>query len=306
MSHMDVCVFGAGSLGCAVGGFLARTNKVTLVGRSAVVEAINRDGLRVFGDARFRTWPRAVESVEGLQPPGLVIVTTKAYDTREAVKSCARVADNDTLVLTLQNGLSNLRLLRGEFGSRAFGGTTTMGAFMRVPGSVKVSGLGRTVIGADADSRGARAIVRTFRRSGLMASATDNIEGEIWAKAIINASINPTAAVLRVPNGALVSDRTIARLIDAICEESVRVAAAEGVRLPTKDMTARVRAVCRATSENFSSMLQDILRGKRTEINEITGAICAHGARNNLATPLNSALLAMVSSLETKTRVAKG
>lgn len=303
---MDICVFGAGSLGCAVGAFLARENDVTLVGRRAIVEAIDRRGLKVSGDARFEVWPKAADSVKDLPAPRLVIVTTKAYDTREAVRSCAMLADEHTLVLTLQNGLGNLELLREEFGRRAFGGATTMGAAMTAPGAVRVSGLGRTIVGADIDRTGAAEIARIFRNSGLAATVAANIRGEIWAKAIINSCINPTAAILRVPNGALISNRTVARLLDAVCEECLRVATSEGVRLPTRDMNARVRAVCRETSENISSMLQDILRGRRTEINEITGEICARGARNGIPTPLNSALLAMVSSMGVRERMAKG
>lgn len=306
MNDMDVHVFGAGSLGCALGGFLARRNEVTLIGRAPIMEPIRRNGLRILGDAQFKVRPRAVTSIEGLQPPRLILVATKAYDTPEAVRSCAMIADDHTLVLTLQNGLGNLEALRAEFGGRAFGGATTMGAAMISPGTVRISGSGRTVIGADMDRQGAREIAHALEECGLRAVTTANTLGEIWAKAIVNACINPTAAVLRVPNGQLIVDRTVSRFIEAVCDECVRIALAEKVRLPARDMVARVRSVCRETSGNKSSMLQDVLRGKRTEIREITGAICSCGERHGIQAPLNSALLAMVESLEADIGSAKG
>ncbi|MEM4232633.1 MAG: 2-dehydropantoate 2-reductase [Thermoplasmata archaeon] len=304
--HLEVYVFGAGSLGCAIGGILARKHTVTLIGRRPLVEAVRRKGLVMRGDIRRVVPLRAFTDLKGLESPRLIIVTTKAYDTAVAAESCADIADKDTMVLTLQNGLGNAELLRERFGRRAFAGSTTMGAAMLSPGVVKVSGLGRTIIGADMDRAGARVIARAFAECGIRASTTFNSAGVIWEKAIVNACMNPITAVLRVRNGVLVENPVVRRLMMAVCDECVQVALAEGVRLPSRDVRARVRWVCRETAGNLSSMLQDVMRGKRTEIREITGAICSRGDRHGIETPLNRALLAMVESLELAHRPGKG
>jgi len=125
---MRVCVFGAGSLGSAIGGILAAKNEVTLVGRDPHMSITRAEGLRLTGDVRRKVRIGAWHSIADLEPPDLIIVTVKAYDTPDAVRVCLPWARADTRVLTLQNGLGNLEQMRAWKGRAAFGGTTTMGA----------------------------------------------------------------------------------------------------------------------------------------------------------------------------------
>lgn len=303
---MRISVFGAGSLGSAIGGLLAATNEVALVGRRPHVDEIRRNGLTLVGDTTRSVRLKAVESVRGLTPPELLIVATKAYDTREAVRICKPWTDKETMVLTLQNGLGNLEFLRAWKGRRAFGGTTTMGATLLSPGKVRVSGIGKTIIGADMNPGGAAMLVRVFSKAGFPVKARNDISREIWAKAVISACINPMTAVLRVPNGRLLDSPILSRLVREVCQECVEVALSEGIRLSSASMYARVRAVARDTSRNLSSMLQDVERGNRTEIGQINGSFCRIGGDKGIPTPLNNALVAMIDSLGDATSRQKG
>jgi 2-dehydropantoate 2-reductase len=294
---MEICIFGAGSLGSALGGILSGKNEVTLIGRKANMSAVRRSGLKLIGDWDTTVQLKALETVRGLEPPELVIITTKAYDTADAVRSCRPWTDEGTMVLTLQNGLGNLELLRKWKRAKAFGGTTTIGANLLSPGTVRVSGLGRTVIGSDVDPDGARAIVSAFKSCGLLAEDEENISEAIWSKAIVNACINPIAAVLRVPNGKLIESSVISHLMKDVSLECEAVARGAGVGVFSGSMYSRARAVCRDTRKNVSSMLQDVLRGRRTEIGQINGAICYLGNRYGISTPLNDALVAMISPM---------
>jgi len=294
---MKICVFGAGSLGSVLGGILSKRNEVTLVGRRKNMSAVRRSGLKLVGDFDSTVHLKARETVRGLEPPELVIIATKAYDTAGAIKSCRPWAGEDTMVLTLQNGLGNLEQLRKWKRARAFGGTTTMGANLLSPGTVRVSGLGRTVIGSDMDPDGARAIVSAFRSCGLQAEGEEHVIDAIWSKAIVNACINPIAAVLRVPNGRLIASPVISHLMKDVSLECELVAGAAGVDVPAGSTYGRALSVCKDTRGNTSSMLQDVLRGRRTEIGQINGAICSLGDRYGLATPLNDSLVAMISSM---------
>jgi 2-dehydropantoate 2-reductase len=303
---MRICVFGAGSLGSFLGGMLAEKHTVTLVGRRKNMDAIRTKGLTLVGDKRITVHPDARETVRGILPPELLIICTKAYDTEEAIRSCRSLADDETLVLTLQNGLGNLDLLRKWKKARAFGGTTTAGAFLQSPGVVRVSGLGGTVIGSDLDRAGSARIVRVFSSCGLPTSVTSDVVSAIWSKAIVNACINPTAAILRVPNGRLLKSAVIERFMEAVCEECKRVAKATGEARFSQSLFPCVRTVCKDTSKNISSMLQDVLVHKQTEIMQINGAFCEAGDRSGMATPLNDALVAMITSLGVKPRKEKG
>ncbi|MBU0623374.1 MAG: 2-dehydropantoate 2-reductase [Candidatus Thermoplasmatota archaeon] len=303
---MRISIFGAGSLGSAIGGLLAGTNEVALIGRHPHVDEIRRNGLTLVGDRTSSVRPEAVESVIDLAPPELLIITTKAYDTEETVRICKPWTDKKTMVLTLQNGLGNLELLRAWKGSSAYGGTTTMGATLLSPGRVRVSGIGRIVIGADMDPTGAAMLARVFSKAGIPATVSDDISREMWAKAVVSACINPVTAVLRVPNGKLLDSPILSRFIREVCQECVEVACSVGIRLSSASTYARVRAVVGDTSGNLSSMLQDVELGNRTEIAQLNGAFCRTGGDEGIPTPLNNALVAMVGSLERANCQQKG
>lgn len=294
---MRICVFGAGSLGSAVGGMLAARNEVTLIGRDPHMTAVRKQGLVLSGDVRKKLRIDARCALDGLEPPDLIIVTTKAYDTKEAVDACTPWADEGTRVLTLQNGLGNLELLRAWKGCSAFGGTTTMGARLLSPGRVRISGLGRTVIGADLDCGYAAELAGELASCGLPAQVEDDIRGEIWSKATVSACINPLTAILRVTNGTLCESESVVRLVSEICDECAKVARAEGIRLSSVSLEKRVWAVANRTSNNRSSMLRDVETGRRTEIEQINGAFLGMAVRNGLSVPVNKTLTAMVGAL---------
>jgi 2-dehydropantoate 2-reductase len=297
MMTMRICVFGAGSLGSALGGMLAQRHDVTLIGRRQHMNAARRQGLRLLGDVARTARVQTLESPANAETPDLLIISTKAYDTRSAIDACRRLVDDETMVLTLQNGLGNLELLRKWRGDKAFGGTTTMGAALVSPGIVRVSGLGQTTIGADVDFSGARDISRVFKSCGFCVQVKREVMREIWGKAIMNACINPTAAVLRVRNGRLLESKTTTRFMREVCRECEQVAVVSKVTLPIGAMYSRVRDVCADTANNISSMLQDVQKGKRTEIRQINGAFCSFGRARGVPTPLNDTLVAIVESL---------
>lgn len=298
---MKICVFGAGSLGSAVGGLLADCHDVTLVGRTVNIAPISQSGLVIRGVINRKVRIDASDSIDELSPPDLLVVATKAYSTSSVVEACADWIRDDTVVLTLQNGLGNLEQLRSWRGDKAFGGTTTMGAYLTEPGTVRIASVGKTIIGSDLDDASADSIAAAFRASGIPAETERDILSEMWAKAIVNASINPLTAVLRVPNGDLLRSGTLTRLIAEICSEGEAVAQASDIALPVRSIYERTCAVAKETARNKSSMLRDIELGRRTEIDSINGHICRRGDLVGVPTPLNGLLVSLVKSLEAGT-----
>jgi 2-dehydropantoate 2-reductase len=295
---MRICVFGAGALGSALGGMLAGRNDVFLIGRKPHVEAIRKRGLVLQGDMSRTVRLPAFTNISRVAPPELLLMTTKAYDTGSALMECRPWVTGETAVLTLQNGIGNLEALRGWKGRRAFGGTTTLGSTMVSPGKVRISGLGRTMIGSELDPDYSKKIVGVFAESGVPSGFSENMMSEMWAKAIVSACINPITAILRVPNGRLLESGAVSRLVLEVSKECERVARAHGIELPQSRMYPRVRAVARDTARNLSSMLQDVMRGSRTEIDQINGVIWRLSEEHGLDAPLNKTLTAMVQSLE--------
>jgi 2-dehydropantoate 2-reductase len=290
---MRIAVFGAGGVGSLLGGLLSVSHEVTLVGRREHMRAVAEHGLRLSGTVEGTFRPRAIETAEGLPSQDLVLVTVKAYDTGQAVEDVTPLVDRHTLVLSVQNGLGNAERLVRAFGSRAVVGVPVLGATYLGPGEVRVSGLKEVTVGSTVGQLGhAARLGSLLAESGIPSRISASIMAEVWSKAVVNASINPVTALVGKENGSLLQDSGLRELSRAACLEGARAAESCGVTLV--DPFDRVLEVLQATAGNRSSMLQDLDRGKRTEIDEINGALVRAGESKGLALPVNRALWVLV------------
>ena len=291
-------VFGAGALGSVVGGLLTRRHEVTLVGRPAHVQAIEEGGLVISGAVEAVVVPHAVEDVKGLPLADMVVLTVKAYDTAQALQALRPLVGEGTMVVSLQNGLNNADLLSKAYPLQAVAGVATMGAILVGPGRVLYAGEGEFSFGViDAEPSLVNKVAEAFGSVGLESRASDDIMTEAWSKAVVNASVNPLTAIARCKNGKVLIDPHLSLIAESACQEATSVARAHEIELDDDEMRARVKEVLLRTSENKSSMLQDMERGKRTEIDEITGEIVRGGAAKGVPTPVNRTLWLLVRSL---------
>jgi 2-dehydropantoate 2-reductase len=295
---MRFLIFGAGALGSLIGALLSRRNDVTLVGREDHVLEINREGLRISGLTETLARPVAVERVEDAAVYDFIFITVKSYDTKNAMENLTNLEELGTIV-TMQNGLGNLEIVEG-FADSVIGGTTSHGATLKGAGEVLHAGIGDTIIGG---SKGVSRETLDLLAGELTAcrmktEVTQNLMGEIWAKAVVNAGINPLTAILRVKNGLLLKKAPLTAILEEACLETIRVAEANDISLPKDDLVERAKRIARMTAENMSSMFQDVERRKRTEIDSITGEIMRLGEKKGIGTPINSTLLAMVKGIE--------
>lgn len=301
---MKILVYGAGALGSVLGATLARAHDVTLLARRDHAEAVNRAGLLVEGKAPGVARVRAVTDLASAPNVDLVLLTVKAYDTAAAARALRAFVGPSTRVLTLQNGLGNLEVLRASFpAAQVLAGAITVGATMLEPGRVRHAGFGYCKIGsASGNRKDAEEVARALAADGLPIEAVDDPESEIWAKVVVNAGINPVTAITGLPNGALLEHAWLTELMTSACEEAIEVAKAEGVALPDDDLLYRARKVAEMTAANKSSMLQDVERGKRTEIDAISGEIVRRGRARGVDVPVSATLAALVKGIELTTR----
>jgi 2-dehydropantoate 2-reductase len=310
---MDVLVVGAGSLGSLVGGLLAPDHDVTLVGREPHVAAIKEEGLAIDGEIRARVSPGATTDPAGSSAE-LAIVTVKAYDTAAAA---ATIADCDVdAVWSLQNGLGNEATLAERLDVPVLAGTATYGAIRSNPGSVTCTGLGQVAIGPrpgttspESDAALAERLAKNLvpADGGPEATGDDqttlsigfepDMPTHLWRKLAVNVGINPTTALARVENGALAEGeaRETAR---TAARETARVAQASGVDLAEPDAVSTLDSVVAATARNRSSMLQDVERGRRTEIDAIAGAVVDRADAEDVAVAVTRTLASLVRAWE--------
>lgn len=290
---MDILVFGAGSLGSLLGGLLAREHAVTLVGREPHVSAVAADGLVVDGAHEFVVRPDAVTAVPEGCSVDLAIVTVKAGDTDAAA---AALADCDLdAALSLQNGIGNEETLADRLACPVLAGTCTYGAMTPEPGRVTCTGVGEVALGArtGGESSLAREVGDAFAVGGIETTVATDMPRRLWEKLAVNAAINATTALSRVENGALLDGPGAAVAADA-AREAARAAQRAGVDLPEATAVAAVERVAEATASNTSSMHQDVLAGRATEIDAINGAVVAHAER----APVNRTLTSLVRAWE--------
>jgi len=303
---MKTLIVGAGAMGGIVGALLAESGvDVTLydVAR-AQVEAIQKNGLIIErGDRRRVVKIRATMDISQLEPVDLLIVLVKSYDTRQAVQGAMSCVTPDTSVLTLQNGVGNVEEITVLIPPRqVFAGVTSHGAMVLHPGIIRHNGGAKTFIGPVDPEQFSRAqeIAGIFNQAGIETVVTEDIQGVIWTKLTANAAINPLTATLRCPNGELVRDRNSLAIMEKIVDEVKKLASVQGIKLIQEDMLDYVKNVCHATSGNNSSMLMDILKGRRTEIDAINGRIALLGQKYGVPVPVNECLAGLVRMVESR------
>lgn len=295
---MEILVFGAGAIGSFLGGVLSKRNHVTLVGRPDHVNAIRQHGLKISGQTSMIAKPNATTRVPRTPKPEIVFVATKSYDTEAAMQSLAPFGKT-SLFVTLQNGFDNADVI-ARTASRIVAGTTAQGVTFVGPGEVRHAGVGDTIVGSWSGVSESE-LVRLrdiLADAGIVTELTSDIRTELWAKLAVNASINPLAALAGVPNGRVAKDKRLRSLAEAVCREAAAVAKASGARVEVADVVQRTLNVARRTASNRPSMLQDLDRHRRTEIDAITGTVLRAADRLKIPVPLNEALYALVKARE--------
>lgn len=296
---MHFLLVGAGAMGCLFAARLKRAGlEVGLFERIPErAQRIRDRGIQVEGVAGTFEVMVPVVSRKPEPGPDAILLCVKSYDTEEASHTIASWLKQDSVVLTLQNGIGNVEILQRVFhGKRVLGGVTSEGATVLDHGRIRHAGMGETVIGPPGE--GAEKIIAAFRRAGFACKAVDNVQGLIWGKLIINAGINALAALTGLRNGRLPQIRATREIMEAAVKEAAAVAQAKEILIPYPDPFGRVTEVCEATAENVASMLQDVRNKQMTEIEFINGAIVREAQAPGIPTPVNFVLTSLVKAVQ--------
>lgn len=298
---MNIVVLGAGAIGSLFGGLLSKKNNVLLIGRKQHIRAINKNGLKLTGKTNITVKIPATDSINKVtSSPDLLILTVKAYDTETAIKEAKSVINSNTIVFSLQNGLGNIAIIEKVVNSKqVIAGITTHGAVFSKPGVISHTGKGTTIVGEmyGEKSERANAIATLFSEAGIETAVSKDIIKEIWIKAIVNSSINPLTTLFKCNNGYLLKNPILKNIVTKVCSESTTVANAEGFHLPDDDMLQQTEEVIRNTFENYSSMLQSIQKGKKTEVESINGKLVDIGKQHGIKTAMNELLFYVITSI---------
>jgi 2-dehydropantoate 2-reductase len=294
----SLLIVGSGAMACLFAARLSASEiPVTMLGNwMAGIEALQQHGVTlVERDGSQKNFQvRAVRDPDVCRGVNQALVLVKSWQTQRAANQLSACLSPKGVALTLQNGLGNRETLEDALGKdRVALGSVTTGAHLLAPGIVQMAGEGVVTLG---DHPLLGVLKALMQNAGFIVESASDIDSLMWGKLAINAAINPLTALLEIPNGKLLEKPHARDIMKAAALETAAVANAQGISIPFSNIVDTVTMVARRTSDNRSSMLQDIQRGAPTEIDAICGAITSAGEKMGVDTPVNRLLWQLIKA----------
>ena len=300
---MKTVVMGAGAMGSLFGGLLALSGEdVWLVDIwKEHIDTIQSKGLAIEEKGETQAVRiHATTDVASVGKADLILIFVKTYHTEKAVSDALALQKEDTVFLTLQNGLGNEEAIcRQVDRKKVMLGVTNHGATLLGPGHIRHAGWGKTFIGEMGGNVSSRVseIAQRFRKAKVETEVSTNIHHLIWEKLLINVGVNALAALTGLKNGELLDHPETLRLMEVLVSEAVAVAKRKGIEV-TGNPVDKVKSVAGATRANRCSMGQDLDYKRRTEIDAINGAIVREAGRLGISVPYNQMITDLVKVIE--------
>jgi len=298
----SVVVMGAGAVGSYYGALAARAgHEVTLICRGAHLAALAEQGRIIVEEADGSLWDAAITAAAAPEPtePDLVVITTKSHHTLQAAIALAPIVADDTLVVSLQNGVENVKRAESVLGlGRILAGQAFVGVWIDRPGTVIHGAEGRVSIGDPLGgvTERAAAAYRLLKDSWDVDLA-ENIVFDQWKKLLWNAGFNAICAISGCTAGQALSDPNAAGIVRGAMWEVVAVAAVHGIELGDADVEEM--AEDKPSLRDYRpSTARDLDAGKQVERDALCGFLAREGSRLGVPTPINSTLDSLLGLLE--------
>ncbi|MFA5143869.1 MAG: 2-dehydropantoate 2-reductase [Candidatus Omnitrophota bacterium] len=302
---MKIAIVGPGAVGCLMAGLLkARTKEDIWIFDNTPERAarIRQAGIKIEGlSVAHQVKVNISTDTKEIGVCDFAIICVKSYSTEDACKDIKDIVGENTFVATIQNGIGNVQVLNDYFGpEKVIAGITNHGSTLLGAGHVRHAGKGETIIGKSDGrlSAALRDLQNILTKAGFETKVSKDIDSVIWGKLIINVGMNALAAITRLNNGELIGHEEARALLRAAVQEAARIVKRKRIKLAYDDPIQKVESVCKATSANICSMLQDVKNKRRTEIDFINGAIVRQGKALGIQTPVNEVLTNLVKTIE--------
>lgn len=305
----QVAVMGAGAVGSFYGAMLARAgHDVTLIGRPAHAQAVEREGLMLDMAGKVETLRLGASSeAAAVRGADLVLCCVKSGDTEAVARQMAPHLGAATVLMSLQNGVENAATLARHVPCRVIPTVVYVAVALAGPGRVRHFGRGDLAIGAMPGGTMSsvpewptlQALVDFFASAQVPVRIVPDVAVELWAKLLVNCAYNAISGLAQLPYARLAAQPGIVELQHDVVREVIAVAAAAGVVLSEDTSLQAVAKIAAAMPAQLSSTAQDMARRKPSEIDHLNGYIARRGAELGVPTPVNRALHALVKLVET-------
>ena len=319
---MRTAIYGAGSLGTILGAFISKAGEpVELINRNkAHVEALNASGAKVVGTMQFEQKVTAYTPDQMSGEYDIIFLMTKQQNNKEVVQMLKGFLAPDGVLVTFQNGLPEMQIASVLGEDRVLGCTVAWGATMQSPGVCELTSEPDALsfsLGSISSTRSRHfdKVKELLEKMGTV-DVEDNFIGTRWSKLLINAAFSGMSAVLGCTFGEAAGPKESRRIVQALIKECIDVCAAGGIRIEPvqgKDIVKLLDykgAVKKAISFFIiplairkharlkASMLQDLEKGKLTEVDAINGAVSDYGRKVGVPTPMNDKVVEIIHGIE--------
>jgi 2-dehydropantoate 2-reductase len=302
---MKIAVIGAGAMGSIYGGHLAQQNEVYLVDTNPdVVRTINEKGVTLEENGEDHAYfPKAVTDTSQLGEMDLVILFVKALFSRSALNGNRSLIGKDTYLMTLQNGSGHEDIL-GEFvplNHIIIGTTEDQGTVLGMA-HIRHGGTGGTNLGMlQPDTAGILPKLKeTLDLCGFRAKIHENIQQLIWNKLFVNVALSAVTAILNVKMGFIAEDPNAFALSSQLLHEAVTVAHALGLEADEEHLLQEIKETSQRVPEGITSICADLSKGRKTEVDTISGSVVRAAKKVNVPVPAHEFLVNMVHAMENR------
>jgi 2-dehydropantoate 2-reductase len=297
-----IAVVGAGAVGGYFGGMLARAGApVIFIGRRSFVEAVQKEGL-LLDATQFKERVKVEASADLAAARGaeIVLFCVKTTDTASTARELASILAPGAILVSMQNGADNAEQIHAASGLHALAAAVYVAASIPAPGTVKHVGRGDLVLGPENEHT--RRVAEIFTRAKVPCRISENLTGELWTKLVWNCALNALSALGKVTYGEILASADAKQLLEGTVYEVLAVAKAAGIKPPGIEdpqiALAGAYKIAQQMAATRSSTAQDMMRGKKTEIDSLNGFIARKGRELGVPTPLNHALYTLVKLAE--------
>lgn len=309
---MKILVFGLGALGTVYSCLLQNQgHEITGIDHPAVVNLIKQDGVKVAGiwGEHKAVLTQVVSNLNEIEEQvfDLIIVSVKAYETEEVACQLRNMISNNTYLMLAQNGYGNFETAAKYIpANQIILGRVIFGSETINAGNARVTVIADDVIIGSPDNLIAMTVLKNFAQifsqAGIPTRASDEIMRYVWGKIIYNSALNPLGAILEVPYGKLAENNYSKDFLNQIIEEIFSVLKAVDQTTMWENAEAYRKAfyaqLLPSTAAHHASMLQDIQRGRKTEIDSLNGAVVELGQKYGVETPVNRFITMMIKAKE--------
>ena len=296
---MRIAVFGSGAVGGYFGARLAAAGSdVHFVARGEHLAAMREHGLRVesvFGDLALGPDAfRVTDDPAAIGPSDVVLFTVKSYDTDAAAGRLPPLLHADTGVISLQNGIDNEERIAARIGEgHVLGGVAFLFAHRAGPGHIRHTGGPARIVVGEMDGRPserAQAFLAECQRAGIAAEVAADVRVALWSKFVFLCAQAGLTAATRQPLGVIRETPETWALFRRVMEEVAAVGGAEGVALPDDLLERHVGFAAALEPHGRSSLYDDMVAGRRMELEALLGEVVRRGARAGVPTPVSEVL----------------